>query len=177
MRQHTHFLNDIMLLECRCRNHHSGTISIHMSACRYSFQCCAPRIKARVLVCTSLFLLLSPVGLAHMSLNLLIVSLDSFDYWCLIQKNYKIIQKIVPLIVLIAHNATQQYTRYAVGMQFDLLEELLFLPFCSCFVYVCTCECVFCLFVCHSDFACVFMPLKSCYQTQQSHCSPPIHPP
>lgn len=33
------------------------------------------------------------------------------------------------------------------------------------------------VFVCHCDFACVFMSLKSCYQTQQQHCSPPIHPP
>lgn len=33
------------------------------------------------------------------------------------------------------------------------------------------------VFVCHCDFACVFLPLKSCYQTQQTHCSPPIQPP
>lgn len=47
-------------------------------------------------------------------------------------------------------------------------------------VYVWACECVFVcvcmpLWLCIS--VCAFMPLKSCYHTQQSHCSTPIHPP
>lgn len=42
------------------------------------------------------------------------------------------------------------------------------------------CKCAFvcvCMLLWLGISPCVLMPLKSCYQAQQYHCSPPIHPP